>query len=338
MDELKLSRELDQALTAVQRDGESLDQIVRQYPELGSALRPLLEQAEAIAALRPEGPSRAYIEATQKRLMNRIRHRTRSAGPAPRPRSKPRFGWLRRPVMALASLALAFVVLLAMTGVVYAASESVPGEPLYGVKRGFEQARLSVTLADEARVELLHQYSNERLQEIQALQDSGRVDMLGQASADYELQLSQLIGGLEAGETDAEQLQEIQASLEHHTTVLEALIETAPAAALPGLRNAAEASSHGQAVMQALQEGRSPSELAPGQNALTPTASEEAGSPDEVGPDRTPPGQNPDRTPPGLDPDRTPGPPDGAGPPDDAAPPDDAGPPNGNPGGGPPGS
>lgn len=332
MDEVELSRELDRALTAVQRDGESLDQMMRQYPEIGPALRPLLEQVEEIVALRPEGPSRAYIEATQKRLMNRIRHRARSDSPAPRPQSKPRFGWLRRPVMALASLALALVVLLSMTGVVYAASESLPGEPLYGVKRGFERARLSLTVADGARVELLHQYSNERLQEIQALQDSGNVEILGQAIAEYELQLSQLISGLEPGETDAEQLQEIEASLEHHTTVLEALIETAPEVALPGLRNAAAASSHGQAVMQALQEGRSPSELAPGQDDQTETPSEEAGPPDDPGPDRTPPGLDPDRTPPGLNPDRTPGPPDGAGPPDDA------GSPNDNSGGGRPGS
>lgn len=302
MNDDKHARQLDEALTAMQREGASLADVLAEHPELADSLRPVLEEADRLRDLRPEGPRRVFVVSTKHRLMNRIAHRMRERSAEPR-RKQRWLGWLRRPAMAFASLALALVLLLSMTGVVYAASDSLPGDPLYGVKRGVEQARLSLALSDEGRIGLLHQYTQERLEEIQALEQSGRSEGLDRAIDAYQSSVDQLVEELSDDGADLAQLEQIEGSLEHHTTVLEDLMTTAPEAAQPGLMNAAEKSTQGRKALEALQEGKSPSELAPGQLKKT-------GTPDETG--------GPQGTPPGLDPNRTPGPPEGAGPPDDS--------------------
>ena len=302
MNDKNRARLLDKALTAMQREDASLADVLAEHPELEASLRPMLEQADSLRDLSPEGPRRVFVVSTKHRLMNRIAHRMRERSSEGRRNSR-WFGWLRQPAMALASLALAFVLLLSMTGVVYAASDSLPGEALYGVKRGVERARLSLTLTDEGRIGLLHQYTQERLEEIQALEQSGRSEGLDRAIDAYQSSVDQLVEELSDDGADLAQLEQIEGSLEHHTTVLEDLMTTAPEAAQPGLMNAAEKSTQGRKALEALQEGKSPSELAPGQLKKT-------GTPDETG--------GPQGTPPGLDPNRTPGPPEGAGPPDDS--------------------
>lgn len=301
MNENDHARKLDEALTAMQRQDASPADVLLEHPELEAAIRPMLEQADRLSALGPEKPRRVFVVSTKHRLMNRIAHRMREQ--ASEPRRKQRWlGLLRRPAMAVASLALAAVLLLSMSGVVYAASDTLPGHPLYGVKRGVEQARLSLSLSDEGRIDLLHQFTQERLEEVQALERSGRSEGLAPAIDSYQTAVDRLVDELGASGADHAQLEQIEGSLEHHTDVLEELMTTAPEAAQPGLMNAAEKSTHGQTVIKALQEGQSPSENAPGQSKKTETPGEAGG---------------PDMTPPGLDPDRTPGPPDGGGPPDD---------------------
>lgn len=309
MDEQQRAQKLDEALSAMQQRGLSLEDVLSQQPDSERWLRPLLLRAERMGRLSPEGPGRRYVVSTRHRLMNRIAHRRAKRPPKARSRRR-RFGWLRRPAMAFASLALAFVLLLSMTGVVYASSESLPGDTFYGVKRGVEQARLSVTLNQEGRVSLLHSFANERLEEVQELQRLGRSEDLPTALAEYTYSVDRVVDALAEGEGDPEALNEIESSLNHHSEVLESLLAEAPEAAQPGLQNALEKSGHGQDTVDALQAGQDPSELAPGQQDETETP---GGGPPE--------GQGPEKTPPGLDPERTPGPPEDVGPPEGKGPP-----------------
>jgi hypothetical protein len=54
--------------------------------------------------------------------------------------------------------------------------------------------------------------------------------------------------------------------LEQHRQVLERLLEQVPPQAEPAVQQAIERSSHSQEVLEALEQGESPSDLAPGQS------------------------------------------------------------------------
>src|SRR2546427_3351566 len=81
---------------------------------------------------------------------------------APRPQRRSLFAvsWLR-PALAAAVLAV-FVV----AGATSAAASSLPGDPLYAVKRASEDVQLALTFDDVARVQLLSEIADRRLAEL----------------------------------------------------------------------------------------------------------------------------------------------------------------------------
>lgn len=283
--------------------------------ELDEELASLLNQAHELRRLEPPHPSRAFLAATRHRLQNRIEARTPRVMPRAEKTVRLPWPWLRRPSLALAGLALAILLLVSGTGVAFASSASLPGDPLYPVKQGFEQARLALTIREKAQLQLLHQYANRRLEEIEELQQSARAENMPAAISGYEQAVEDLVSAVQEGEDS--QLVGVQQSLTHHQQVLQEVLQRAPDPAVPGLENALEKASQSQQVLEALKDGRSPSDEAPGQ-----LKKEEVDEPAEG---RTPPGQEdksspgpPGGTPPGQQKkSSTPGPPPGKGPPDD---------------------
>jgi anion-transporting ArsA/GET3 family ATPase len=77
-------------------------------------------------------------------------------------------------------------------------------------------------------------------------------------------------------------LAQASARVQQHEQVLERLLGQVSTQAVPAIERAIERTSHGQEVLDALQQGQSPSDLAPGQNK------EEQGKDKERGPKRTP--------------------------------------------------
>lgn len=88
----------------------------------------------------------------------------RTAWPARFIRSHPRF-------MALS--AAAAVVLLGFAGLLILAQDSLPGDPLYSLKRGYESARLSLA---PASADLRTQLARERTEELQRLDRESHLD------------------------------------------------------------------------------------------------------------------------------------------------------------------
>lgn len=81
---------------------------------------------------------------------------------APRPQRQWLFAtaWLR-PALAAAVLAVLVVV-----GATSAAASSLPGDPLYGVKRASEDVQVALTFDDVARMQLLSDLTDRRLAEL----------------------------------------------------------------------------------------------------------------------------------------------------------------------------
>jgi hypothetical protein len=158
-----LETKLIECLSALD-SGEPLEQILSRYPEDAAQLRPLLQTAAALPALRLE-PSQA-AKATSRRAFL-----AQAAALSSTP-SKRRFGFFARPAVSIAALVAAFVLVGA--GAVAASGSALPGDPLYGLKRGVESVRLSFAVNNTSRDALAAQFEQERETETSALLNAGR--------------------------------------------------------------------------------------------------------------------------------------------------------------------
>jgi len=125
--------ELEEALRLL-REGAPLEAVVARYPELAPALRAarLLERA------RPPGPSLRAELASRAAFLRRAEE----LRAARRPWAGILFGWLR-----YAPAGAVIVGLLFIAGVLHLlAQQSLPGDPLYGLKRAEERVWLALTL------------------------------------------------------------------------------------------------------------------------------------------------------------------------------------------------
>jgi hypothetical protein len=116
-------------------------------------------------------PDPAFRAAARVRLVAMAAVRT-PGGPVVEGRATVRGGWRRRLTAGLATVA---VVAAALTALVAFAAGSGPGDPLYGVKRGTEQAELALA-ADSRRGPLLLHQAGTRLAEVRALAGESSLD------------------------------------------------------------------------------------------------------------------------------------------------------------------
>lgn len=89
----------------------------------------------------------------------------------------------------LAVAAAAFVVVGGTAGVAAAAEGSLPGDPLYPVKRGIESAQVSLNSSDAARGQDLLAQAGTRLDEIGGLIDQGDTARIGDTLSSYRSSL-----------------------------------------------------------------------------------------------------------------------------------------------------
>lgn len=149
---------------------------------------------------------------------------------------------LRTPAVAFAVIAL-----LLAGGTGRAAADSLPGDAVFGLKAAAEELQLALALDDSTRLRLLAEQADHRLAELgEAL--STRPDAAPTATASYAAAIARFTaavdalrgapGASEAKRTLAEDV--VDAAHEKHEAVIEALEETAPAAAQQGLERARE--------------------------------------------------------------------------------------------------
>jgi len=261
---------LDRCLQRIQTHQSSLEECLREYPDQAEELRPLLVAAEmAQRNLAPATPTEAFRSSAWKRLADHSRER-----PAPHPvptLRRPRFAW--RPAFTFASMLIAVALLAGTVGVAYASGEALPGDSLYGVKRGLERAALALSANGAGDARLLLQFADRRLGEADELLRRGRPADLAQALDGYETAIAEL---LEIAAQEPDQLDEVADALARHELKLQSVIDQAPEQAKSGLTRALERSQHGMDTVEEIRDENRHDDLPPGQLKKTPGAEDPA--------------------------------------------------------------
>jgi len=154
---------LEECLQRMQM-GETLDRILGDYPDQAEELRPLLESARLAQA------NALYLPPTSGQQRSRAQFLEEAARQA---RSQPKFAF---PQLRFASLLLSAVILMLVGGftLTLASGRSLPGQPLYGVKRSVEQAQLALSGDALARIRLEDTFDQRRAEEVRQLILSGK--------------------------------------------------------------------------------------------------------------------------------------------------------------------
>lgn len=262
---------LDRCLLRIQRGEATLEQCLLENSEHAEALEPLLRVAAVThAQLTPAGPSQAFLTHSPKRVMNLAKARLKTSTPSSRRRPV----WLGQPAYRLAGVLLALALLIGSVGVAYASGDALPGDNLYGVKRGLERAALVVSLSAEGDAELLLKHADRRIAEVEELIRHGRGGDIGPALEGYEHAVRK---GLEIASEHGTALGELEAALGKHEQTLIEVLEKAPEQAVPALSRALERSKSGrEEIKQIRKEGQHPSDPTPEQLKKTPKPKKEA--------------------------------------------------------------
>ncbi|MBI2866078.1 MAG: hypothetical protein HYX99_01785, partial [Chloroflexi bacterium] len=239
---MKIEDTLNQCLDLL-AGGASLEECLARYPAQREELEPLLRAALTLrrSSTMPLRPG--FREEGRARVLGAL-----AALRARRRAPNPGQGWAWRG--ALASL---LIVFLLGGQVVRASAQSLPGDTLYSVKRAVEQVRLTLALSPEARAQVSREFADQRTQELVAVaqkrdlwDDKDREWFQKQTESLVEHQASRLQGVAKladkgVSEKDKEAMaSKVREDFERQQASLWQLVERAPEAAQPALREAVE--------------------------------------------------------------------------------------------------
>ncbi len=173
---------LNECLEAILR-GEPIDSCLERYPQQAQELRPLLKTMTAARdacriAPRPEFRARARYEYNS------------AVTDACTKRASRGFRWSWRWSTAI-PVALA-VMMVSGGGVMAASANSIPGQPLYGVKLALEQVQVNLTPNGEAKAKVYAALAERRVSEIVALSNSGNAALTGETTLKLEDNLNKI--------------------------------------------------------------------------------------------------------------------------------------------------
>ncbi len=175
---------LEQCLARVRR-GESAQACLASYPDLADELGPLMAIAQELrtrAGERPVATSPALAAGRERFLQQaaELRARRRRAAVVARLRQFPQalaalLTLLLRRGMASTMAAIALVVLLLAGTTTMASANSLPGDPLYPVKRVAESVQLALTFSQADRAQVQQTLDRRRIDETRAVLELHKV-------------------------------------------------------------------------------------------------------------------------------------------------------------------
>jgi len=151
--------------------GENIEAVLFRYPEYADELRPILEGSMNARSMAITAPSAEVVRRNRARV---LQHAAQMREHEAQAKSSSRRIWfvsLRRAAVTLVVVAMLFV---SGTGLVRAASTTVPGDNLYPVKRTWEDVLILFTLNLQQREALEIEHENERLHELREVFAAGR--------------------------------------------------------------------------------------------------------------------------------------------------------------------
>lgn len=246
----KVDDKLEDALVLLAA-GIPVDDILAEAGADAGWLRPLLILASEVGELQAAVPVPSP-EASLQRMLAYGRELAATTSPA----APARQNWLTTLAAFLsrswlprlaAGLASAFLLVFLLGGMVTVlAQRSLPGQPLYGLKRAVENARLNLTFTPETRAQLLETYNQQRQAEAKLLLQQnevakvsfwGVVQAINETSltlADFTVQLTpqtQANGTLAAGARV--EIEALTQPPDHLTALTITVIEPAPPTPTP---------------------------------------------------------------------------------------------------------
>ena len=234
----------------------------------GGDLDPLIALAAEFRSALAPAPAAGAVRA---RVLARVMNRVAASQAAPRLGRRT----ILRPAYALAGLLLVLTLTFGATAA-YASEAALPGDALYGVKRGLEDVQLLLSTTAAGDSALVEHFADRRLDEIEALTGRGRWEDAERALQAYPEVVDELLAVSQADAVDSQ-----AARLAHHLEVLLRVAEKTPAQAQPALLRALERADRGRQEEE--RRRQDPQPIPPGQR--------DAEDDSDRGPRKTPPGQ-----------------------------------------------
>jgi hypothetical protein len=184
---------LDECLDRILTDGETIEQCLASYPEHAAALTPLLQTALDTKETLEITPRPEFKERAKYQILSELRDMEE--------RKQHRFslfGW--RPQWATAAIAV-LVLLVASSGTVAAAGNSMPDQPLYPVKLATERVRLALIPSGLGKAEYYAELVDKRVNEIVNMANEGKLRHMEKATERMNNQLMAMtvLVGVEEG-------------------------------------------------------------------------------------------------------------------------------------------
>jgi hypothetical protein len=158
----------------------------------------------------------------------------------------------------------------------YAAEAALPGDILYGVKRGWEEIRLVLSSTAVGDSVLIERFADQRVNEIEALTARGRWSDAEEALRAYPAIVDEMVAASQPNTLESQ-----AARLSHHLEVLRRVGANAPSQAQPALLRALERADRGRREVERRRDEPKP----------IPPGGIEAENDSDRGPKKTPPGQ-----------------------------------------------
>jgi hypothetical protein len=160
---------LDQLITKMQ-DGQTVDDLLRSYPEYAVELKSLLILAQQIGEMPKPKPDPSAVNTIVSKVKKSL------AGAQTRERFSLWRSIIQHPV-AVRTVAIVVMLLVVVITTVSLSARSLPGDLLYSVKKLTEDVQFLLTVDTEGRARLHIRFADERTYELSCLlEKKARID------------------------------------------------------------------------------------------------------------------------------------------------------------------
>lgn len=171
----------DECLERILTGGESIEQCLASYPERAAELEPLLQTALSAKATLDIAPSFGFRERARNQILTELRDIAER-----KQRRFSLFGW--QPRWATVAISV-MILLIASSGTVAAAGNSMPDQPLYPVKLAAENVRLTLIRSKLGKAEYYAELVDRRVGEIVSMAEKGKLKQAEKATERMNNQL-----------------------------------------------------------------------------------------------------------------------------------------------------